>query len=307
MRLSRLLAITILLINRRRVTASELSERFGISVRTVYRDIEALREAEIPVTGCQGNNGGFAIMDNYRLSRQMLTFNDIVAICTTLKGINQSLKNSDIDTIIEKIGCMIPEEREEEFISRSEHFVFDISPWVFGNQQHYLDILYAAITKQYIISFIYTDYNGSPTSRSVEPMSLVFKSNTWYLFAYCRKRNDYRIFKLSRMKNITDSNELFTRREKKYHDILPQQVRPKNPIELSLRFVPNILPRIESFYTSDQLTTLDDGSILATAIIDYDEWIYSWILGFGDQVEVIAPECIKKNLLERIAAMQKKY
>ena len=309
MRLQRLLAITIMLINRRKVTAPELADYFAISIRTVYRDIEAIQAAGIPVVSYQGYEGGFCIMDNYRISRQLLTFEDICSILSKLKGINNTLADRALDEVIEKIECLIPEEKESEFKSRSEQIVFDIAPWAGSDRmQCQLKELHRAINEQRITTFDYTSMKFVETRRRVEPMTLVFKAYSWYLFGYCYERADYRIFKLTRMRTITVTEDHFIRREKSYREVMDGDVMAgENPIECMFLFAANMRVMVEDGFPPEQIQIENDGSIKVKTVLPKDDWVYSWLLSFGNQVEVVAPEYMRKELIKRIEAIQSVY
>ncbi len=103
MRIDRMLAITVMLLNRDRISARELAERFEVSVRTVYRDIDAINMAGIPVISYPGNEGGFGIMENFRLDRQLLTLNDMLTILAALKGIDTGLIHKEVGSAIENL------------------------------------------------------------------------------------------------------------------------------------------------------------------------------------------------------------
>jgi predicted DNA-binding transcriptional regulator YafY len=310
MRLDRLLSITIMLINRRKVTAPDLAEHFGVSIRTIYRDIEAILEAGIPVTSCPGYEGGFGIMENYRINRQVLTFEDMLSILGTLKGINATLRNRNLDGAIEKIECLIPEDKEEEFERRREQIAMDIVPWGGGErQQEYFPILHKSITEQKTVSFTYTTCQSATTRRIVEPMTLLFKSYSWYLFGYCRARKDFRLFKLSRIRDLRPLGERFIRRNKSYRDVLTVKDSPptKPPIRLELLFIPQARVKVEEFFEPGRIKIQHNGSLSVAIDVSDQDWIYPWLLGFADEVEVKSPEHIRNRFIERLNKIQKKY
>ena len=308
MRLERLLAITIMLINRRRVTAPDLAEHFGVSIRTIYRDIDAIKAADIPVVSVPGYDGGFKIMDNYRITRQLLTFDDMVSVITTLRGINQTLNSADLSSAIEKIECLVPEEREAEFARRSELLAFDAVPWSFvKRQEEHLAALYEYAFSRWMVSFVYTDYYANESRRTVEPMTLVFKSNCWYLFGYCLVKNDFRIFRLSRIRDLAPTGASFIRREGSWKSVLSDPPQPKKPTLLTLRFAPHTRVKIEDCFESNQLEIQPDGMIIVTCEFDDDAWIYPWLLSFADEVEVVAPAVIRESFLALLGKIRKKY
>lgn len=308
MRLQRLLSIAIMLINRRKVTAPELAEYFDVSIRTVYRDIEAIQAAGIPVVSFQGHEGGFCIMDNYRISRQFLTFEDICSIVNTLKGINRTLADRDLDEVIEKIECLVPQDREMEFRNKSEQIVFDIEPWAADDRfQRLLKTLHQAIHEQRLVSFTYTNVKLRETQRSVEPMTLVFKAYCWYLFGFCRKRGDYRIFKLSRMRSLQLAVDRFVRREKSYQEVMSIEEHRVELVTYQLLFTANARVMVEDSFPPEQVCLRKDGRIEVNAVFPEDEWVYTWLLSFGNQVEVIAPRRIREEFMSRIELILEQY
>jgi len=309
-RLHRLLSITMMLINRRRVTAPQLSEHFGVSIRTIYRDIEAIESAGIPVISYQGHEGGFCIMDNYRLSRQLLTFEDMLSILSTLKGVNGSLQNRELNDVIEKIECLIPEEREEEFERRIEQVAFDMVPW--SNNKKWNDnfhLINRAVTEQKLISFNYTSYQSATGRRAVEPMTLLFKVNCWYLFGYCLMRNDYRLFKLSRMREISILDERFIRRNGSWRDSIATGDSSVNrpQIRLELLFKARARIKVEEYFEPEQMTILENGDFSVIVTMPDDEWVHSWLLSYGDEVEVLSPEHIRNRFMEILKKINDTY
>lgn len=245
MKIERLLAIIVLLLNRRRVTARELADRFEVSVRTIYRDVETLNGAGIPVISTQGHEGGLTIPDNYKLSRQLLTFDDMLSLLTTLQGVNRTMQNSDLQRIIEKITALIPEEKGLQRRIYSDSFVIDIAPWGMSDiLRETMQAVRDAVGKSLLLDFVYTDAGSRESRRVVEPHTLIYKSFTWYLLAYCRNRNDFRLFRLSRMRNPVSGQEHFVRR-----DVGPLNrfaERDNRPlVELTVKFVPAIRVKVE--------------------------------------------------------------
>lgn len=307
MKIERLLAIIVLLLNRRRMTARELAERFEVSVRTIYRDIQTLNGAGIPVCSSQGHEGGISISENYTLSRQLLSLDDMLNIITMLKGVNGTLQNPDVERVIEKITALIPQEEESRYCNHMESFVVDITAW--GMQERIaasLKIVHCAITDSLCTDFTYTDANGQKTRRKVEPHTLVFKNFGWYLLAFCRIRDDFRIFRLSRIRDLQSSSEHFLRREcPDLQEIMTWKERPV--VELKLRFNSAIRIKVEDYFAEEQLTIQSDGSILATFEMPEDDWILSFLLSFGSDVEVLSPQHWRELVQKKCTEIQNLY
>lgn len=308
MKIDRLLAMTILLLNRRKLTARELAEYFEVSVRTIYRDADTLNRAGIPVISFQGYEGGFCIPDNYKLSRQLLTFEDMLSLLTTLNGVNASLQNVDLDRAIEKITALIPADKEEAYRRHTDSFVIDIAPW--GTTTHRQEVLtqvHKSVQDSSLLHFEYTGSQGKQSKRLVEPHTLVFKNYNWYLLAYCRLREAIRVFRLSRIRNIRVSPEHFVRRPVAPGYYFQPQNDSRPLVELILKFYAQARIRVEEIFDHQHLKYNDDGSITANISVPEDEWIISFILGFGDAVELLSPPAWRHSLNEKINTLQKIY
>jgi predicted DNA-binding transcriptional regulator YafY len=313
MRLDRLLTITILLINRDRVSASDLTDRFEVSVRTIYRDIEALSLAGIPVISYPGNNGGFGLVENYRWDRQLLTMNDMVAMLTALKGVNETLKDDELDVAIEKVTSLVPSDRSDDLRESLDQFVVDMEPWGGApRRRERVQLLHRAVVQHRCAQFTYSSSKGEDSSREVEPMTLILKGYTWYLFAFCRSRDDYRIFRLSRLRDLELTNERFSRRPGSYRDYMvgdrPEDVGPQ-AIDLHLRFQPAIRFLVEDYFDEAERVINPDGTIDVSVQYPDGEWLYSMILSYGDQVEVRSPVEVRANVArcaQRVAELYKK-
>ena len=207
MRIDRMLSITIMLLNRDRISARELAEKFEVSVRTIYRDIEAINIAGIPVVAHSGTNGGFSIMENYKIDRQYLTLNDMISIITSLNSVGFILDDINADSAMEKIRNLVPREKESEINLKAEQIVIDILPWGYPvKYKRMLKEIQRAIKSNYLTNIFYTNSRRESVSRLIEPMTLILKGYIWYLFAFCRLKNDYRIFRLSRIFDMKIKN-----------------------------------------------------------------------------------------------------
>jgi predicted DNA-binding transcriptional regulator YafY len=307
LKIERLLAITVMLLNRRRITARELAERFEVSVRTIYRDVETLNGAGIPVVSSQGHEGGLTMPDNYKLSRQLLTFADMLSLLTALKGVNKTLQDGDIERLIDKVTALIPEEKEPLYRSHADSFVIDISPWgPAGNHRQTVQTVHEAVNSSLLLDFAYTGTDGRPSQRRVEPHTLVYKSFTWYLLAYCRTRLDFRIFRLSRMRSLQKAEEHFVRRPVAPLDrFFEGDSRP--PVELTLKFAPSVRIKVEEHFAPPRLRYEADGSLIANLTMPEDDWIMSFLLGFGSDVEVLAPPRWREAIEKKCTAMRNIY
>ena len=308
MRIDRMLGIIVLLLNRDKISARCLAERFEVSVRTIYRDIESINMAGIPIVSYSGNNGGYGIMENYRLDRQVLTLEDMSSIITALKGVGNSLGDTELDTIAEKILSLVPHDKVGGLKKRFEEVVIDITPWGFKQKsKEQLKLIQQAIADNIMIKFSYRNMRGEILERTVEPMTMIFKGHAWYLFAYCTIRNDFRLFRLSRIDSLETTHKKFIRKNDTYKDFFAGE-NPANAVNLILKFAPEARIKVEEYFDESSVKFLQDGSIVASVSLPEDEWMYSFILGFGETVEVVHPPHIREiiqNKAEKIFSIYK--
>lgn len=299
-----MLAIVVLLLNRKKITARELAERFEVSLRTVYRDIDAINQAGIPIMSSQGNNGGFHIVENYRLNHQFLSLDNFRAILTALKGVNTTLQDRDLEMTMEKIRSLVPEDLVSDLDKQLDQFVVDFLPWGFNQRmQTRIQTINRAIMQSRMLSIDYQNLKGEASRRDVEPMTLMLKGYNWYLFAYCRFKEDGRVFRLSRIRDLELLDRTFIRRDIHFTDFTQQESSTQSLVELELKFQPSARLRVEEFFYAEQIHYQADGSMVVQAAFPEDQWIYSFILSYGPFVEVINPPHIRQLIADTAKKM----
>lgn len=298
--INRLLGIMYILLNKETVTARELAERFEVSVRTIYRDVENISQAGIPVYTRQGRNGGVCLMEQFVLNKMLLTQEEQQHILSALVSLEETTAVEE-KQILQKLGHFFKAEPVN-------WIAIDFSDWGGEQKQLYEDIKRAILTHK-VLSFDYYGQNREMSRRVVEPVQLLFKEYTWYLNAYCRERKAFRCFKLTRMKRVEVLEEGFVPIEE-----IPQPDNQKDVGEMS-SYTPMIRMRIDKkeawrvydrFHESE-IKTLGDGSFEVCVTYSLDEWVYSLILSFGTSVEVLEPVEVREEIKKRIADMGKIY
>ncbi|MBE6057361.1 YafY family protein [Clostridium sp.] len=306
MKINRLLAIVVILLNREKISASELAEKFEVSVRTIYRDIEAINLAGIPIVSQIGNNGGFYIIDNYKINHQLLTLEDMISIIEALKNMNRFLDDKNVEVAIEKVKNIIPKEKKEVFDLHFEQMFIDTLPWGFKKCEEEnlkYKIIHDAIDLKKCIAFDYRNSKSEYNWREAEPLTLVFKGFYWYLFSFCKLKNDYRFFKLSRMENLALLDEKINKNRISYKEYIDINKTQEVPTRIVLKFNEKVRYRVDDCFHKDDIKIQEDGSIIVDTYFLEDEWVYSMILSYGEYVEVIEPNHIReiiKNKCKKI-------
>lgn len=294
MQVNRMFEIIYILMDKKVVTAKELAQRFDVSTRTIYRDIELLSSAKIPVYMKKGKGGGISILDDFILNKTVLTDEEKADILSSLKAMD-IIQFHETNSIANKIGALFGE-RNSNWIE------VDFSSWnKVNNEAEIFNQIKKAILSKKIISFTYASGKGEKTSRIVEPLKLCFKGISRYLYAYCTLRQDFRFFKLKRITNLVVKDEHYQREIPKQifnSDIIKHQKQ----ITIKLKFSAQMEYRVYDEF--NDYIQQPDGSFLVEFNCLDNENFFSYIMSFGSCCEVLEPrslrEQIKKELLKTV-------
>ena len=281
----RLFKIVYHLLDKGRATAPELAEKFEVSVRTIYRDLDAISAAEIPIYTVQGKGGGIFILPEFVLEKSLLTPQEKEQILMALQGL-AAVEDSRTDELLTKLGGLFR-------VQGANWIEVDFSDW-----------LKRAVFSCRRVSFSYFAGEGGGTVRTVEPVKLIFKSKDWYLYGFCLLRNDYRFFKLTRIKDLTLLPETFLRRKADVPELKPT-IQQERLISVRLKFSPAAAFRVYDEF-ADTVEKDAQGSLYVT--VDMPErTLYSYILSYGDAVEILEPDELRRSMKEKLTRMAEKY
>ena len=287
-----------LLLEKGSMTAPELADYFEVSVRTIYRDIDILSSAGIPVYATRGKGGGISIQDNFVLKKSILSEQEQTQILMALQGI-RIVEDEYTRTLLSKLSSVF----QKQNVNWLE---IDFSSWTkSGAGKDNFQKLQSAIFKSKIVAFHYYSGKGEVIKRVVEPLKLVFKSTDWYLYGYCSTRNDFRFFKLTRIRNLEITNDEYVRS-------IPEQIfLEEEKFEMETVKVTLLVDKSMSFRVydkfDDEVTKNQDGSLLVETVMPNNELLISHILSWGDKVEVISPQNIRNKISERAKKIYENY
>lgn len=304
MRLDRLFSITMMLLNHKRISATDLAARFEVSLRTIYRDMETINRSGIPVVSFSGSDGGYEIMQSYRLDRQYLSLEDLYSIYSALRGMQSATGDTGMTELLDRVGALISDKLH--YLDTSG-MLLDFAP-ASGPTEH-LRTLHLAIKELRLVQLDYMDIHGAETQRMVEPMGLYLKSNAWYLWGYCRVRSALRVFRLSRMNRVRVMSETFSRRELSIEDVDADRVQSGTApcVCVRLRFQAAVKTRVRDEFLPDQLKSGPDGTILADACYYTKESAIRHLMSYGTNVTLLAPSELVDDFRRHIAEIAKMY
>jgi len=285
---SRLFELVYYLLAHGRTSAQVLADRFEVSVRTIYRDVEALSGAGVPVYTIPGRNGGVALMDHYTLDRALLTGEEQDKVLAALRSLSAS-PLLDTEEALGKLAALF-RRQEPQWLEVA------LSPWGDSQEENgQFALLREAILARKVIHFTYVAPYRDPAPRRVLPVKLIYKGQAWYLQGYCLDRQDYRIFRLSRMADLTATGETLTLPSTPPPPQIDSAATPA-PVHLRLRLSPQLAFRAYDEFSPAQLTPLPDGSFEVEVTFPEDGWVYGYLLSFGPGMEVLEPPHIRREL-----------
>ena len=288
MKLDRLLGILTILLQNDRVTAPYLAERFEVNRRTIGRDIDALCQAGIPIVTHQGTGGGISIAEGFKLDKSVLTTDELSGIIAALKGIGSVSDQSNVERTLDKLHA-----NAGAVVSLREPVIIDLASHYKGQLTSKIELIKRAVLETRLIEFDYY-YDKGESHRCIEPYFVIFQWTAWYVFGFCLERQDWRLFKLTRLWNLLLCDENYTPR-----DIPPERrgfnERMTDDIRLVALFEPSQRYKLIEYYGMNCYTETDDGLRFEIGFTNKD-YIIEWLLGFGGAVKVLEPEYIADGI-----------
>ncbi|MGM1047256.1 MAG: helix-turn-helix transcriptional regulator [Bacillota bacterium] len=308
MKVDRLISIIMVLLEHRKISAKSLSEMFEVSLRTIYRDIETINMAGIPIVSTPGVNGGFRIMEEYKIDKKVFTTSDIATLLMGLGSISSMLTSEEIVHTLAKVKSLIPAEQASDIELKSNQIVIDLKPWM-GNKniQLFLDVIKSSLQKQTLLSFQYSDRKGNISNRKIEPYKLALKDNHWYVQGFCLEKQDFRLFKLSRISNLIMLDEIFIPRKLPTSISEFTDVMAKKQTEIKLLIHESILDRVQDYCSSEHIIPYGDNQFIVRFPFITDDFGYNLLFSFGDKCECLEPLEVRAEMIRRIENMIKLY
>ena len=289
MQINRLFEIVYLLLNRKSMTAKELAAHFEVSQRTIYRDVETLAQAGIPIFALKGQSGGIRLTENFVFNRSFLNAEEQENLLSSLRGM-EAVQPEVAKPVLGRLSALFG-------LDGLDWIEVDFSLW--GGQTEVSALfsqLKNAIFAQRVIRFHYSGMRGDAATREAEPVKLIFRGRDWYLLAFCREREEFRFFKLLRMREVSLLPEAFTR--KPLPDLkasAPTYAAPM--VEVTARIAKSMEYRVREEFPKERCEQLEDGSFLVRFSMPHNAWLSEYLMTYGAQLEVLSPEKIREEVV----------
>lgn len=300
MKIDRLIGILAVLLQQKTVTAPYLAEKFEVSRRTINRDVEALSNAGIPIYTTQGINGGISILDGYKIDKTLLTSSDMQAILAGLRSLDSISGTNRYAQLMDKLSA-----GSSPCITGDSSILIDLGSWKELELSVKIETIHAAINSLRRIYFEYFSPNGE-SNREIEPYYLIFRWSSWYVMGWCIEKKDWRLFKLTRMTNLTVS-EQFEKKMAPYPDFTIEEIYP-NRINVKAIVAPEHKWRLIEEYGENSFFVQPDGNLFfETNCFSDNAKVISWVLSLKDGVTLLEPKELQKELCIFGKSLNDKY
>ena len=308
MKIDRLVSIIMLLLEHKKISIPKLAKICEVSVRTIHRDLETINQAGIPIVTYTGVNGGVSIMESYKLEKRLLTTNDITTLLMGLGSIRSLRSGKEIANVLAKIKGIVPEEQFREIELKAGQITIDMTPWVRSSTcQMFIEKIQTALDDRRLLCFSYIDRFKNTSERIIEPYRLILKNMAWYVEGYCLKREDYRVFKLSRISEMAVLEEHYEPRDFCREALWKPTFEDKDSVTATLRINEEIQEKLLDLYGEECIEPESTGRWIANIPISNDESGYKFILSLGMGCECLGPEQMCVRLIAYIKQIYALY
>ena len=298
MRSERLFEIVFILLNQKRTTAQELAKKFGVSVRTIYRDMDILSSAGIPVYTMQGTGGGIFIDESFTINKSILTKEEQEKILLALQCLSP-IDEIHTESVLNRLSAI--------FQKNTDWIRIDYSRWENKNDYQLFETLKDAILERRAVKLEYLSSYGEKTERTVYPLRLLYKSKAWYAECYCTEKNAYRFFRLTRILSITKILKTFNRADLLSKIPDDKEAAPSSLTNIKLKCTAKTAYRLYDEFPQELIAKNSDGTYTLNTALPFDSWVCGFILSLGTEVEILEPENLKTEIAQLAEEIMKKH
>ncbi|NUU60695.1 helix-turn-helix transcriptional regulator [Paenibacillus agri] len=300
-KVERLISIIMILLKKNIVSTSEFAQLFNVSKRTILRDMETLSLSNIPIYATHGVNGGYGIMDEYKVDKRLLSSSDLENILTALGGLEQILISEEVEITIKKIEAMV------SALSLKSSIQLSFYDWE-GRSEilQTLRTCQEAILMRRLVSFDYIDKDGATSNRIVEPYQLHFSERSWYLKGFCLDRMGYRTFKLSRIDKLNMDEKTFSPRDDLLEQVQTASYQPQL-VAIKALISPSIKDQFIERYGRKSIENYSSEFLLATIYVPQNSTGFQFLASFGTNLTIVEPTAYVEDFRNYLKKMMDNY
>lgn len=305
MKAERLFTILNILFSGKRISSTELAKKLEVSVRTVYRDVEALSGAGFPVYATTGRDGGFGLVEGFRMTGQMFSTGELQRIISALDGLAGICPEAEIENLKRKFAILLSESDAKGISCPANRIFIELTPST--REKRVTDLINQTIVRSAVVRISYCDIEGRETERDIEPLALLYVWQSWFVYAWCRLRKDFRSFRITRIVKAIETDIV---RESPLIDLLERpwnnQWEEECIEEICFTADKSARGRIAENFDTDAITENPDGSITVSAYFPTGDWVVSWIMGLPGTVSILKPEHLRTRVRETAESLVQK-
>ena len=302
-----MMSILFELLSKKCVNAKYLADKYEVSVRSIYRYVNALTLANVPIYTIRGGGGGFSLIDTYKLPSTFMSMEEFKQVVSALEAVNDNISSKELTSAILKLKASKKNEKTD-FEVTGGNLIIDAGPW--GDTVGYkskIAVLQSSIDDCLKLEIEYHDRNGEITNRIIEPHFILFKQGLWYIYAYCNLRNEFRFFKTGRIAKANLLKEKFKRKEISKSD-LPLDFKTDNPenVEIVFEIEKQVLSDVEEWLGIENVIEKKD-KFIAEVSLPLDNGLISKIMSYGSNLKVISPKSVREQIINNCEQIMKNY
>lgn len=308
MKIDRLIAIVMLLLEQEKMSAQTLADHFEVTPRTIYRDLESINQAGIPIVSTSGPGGGVEILKSYKIEKRLFSASDFTALLMGLRSIRSNLPGKHVLETLAKVEGMIPSEHQKELQFRAKQIKIDTTPWLYANDlTERIELIKEAMEQSRLLRFKYKDIRNGESVRTIEPYRLLLKGEDWYVQGYCLTRNDYRTFKLLRMQQVCILPNEFQLRDFPFEQLDSASFSKVELVSVTLRIHESIKDTITNRFGENCFVPDGNEYYIAHVRMPIDELACSYLLSLCDKCVCLEPESLKNRMRQLSEQIYRQY
>lgn len=306
MQQSVLFSILTILLTKRKVSRDYLAERFSVSKRTVSRYLAVLEDAGVPITSTPGRGGGVMLSDDYTIDKSFLSEAETLRLRDALMRTADCYSDNVNVALMEKLDNVNKTRERDGYAVKQENLYIDCEYEQATTLRPKIKTLSEAIEQTRAVDIKYTDARGCVSFRTVEPYTLVFKAGAWYVYAMCKLRGDFRLFKLSRISDLRKTSRTFVKYESRLTEKLELEFYNEVYVDLELEFFPAVADGISDWLGMSAVTERGT-KLIASAEVPLTDSLIKRLLSYGSSVKVLRPPELAAQIAEEAKRMTALY
>ena len=306
MQQSVLFSILTILLTKRKVSRDYLAERFSVSKRTVSRYLAVLEDSGVPITSTPGRGGGVMLSDDYTIDKTFLSEAETMRLRDALLRTSSQYADNVNAALMEKLDNVNRTRERDNYAVKQDNLYIDCEYEQAATIRPKIKTLSEAIEQTRAVDIGYTDARGYVSFRTIEPYTLVFKAGAWYVYAMCKLRGDFRLFKLSRISDMRKTSRTFVKYESKLTEKLELEFYNEVYVDLEIEFFPAVADEISDWLGTSAVTERGT-KLIATAETPLTNSLIKRLLSYGSSVKILNPPELAAQIAEEAERMTALY